>query len=128
MWHKWILTKKEIKKWIDQKLHEFSTQENKNSRMSKEEWLNRYLHTKEHNKFFFSFPCKLCESLAKLADGQGMWKLDKPIMWTLELMRRLKGLENKIVRDVDYWIDSILGGFINKFAIDTFVSYSKDEC
>lgn len=48
-------------------------------------------------------------------------------MWTPELVRHLKGSENKVAKTVDYWIDNILGGFINEFVIDMFVSYSKVE-
>lgn len=59
MSNKWFPTKKEIKKWIDQKLHEFVAQENRNLCMLKEEWLNRYLYTDEHEIFLYSFMCKL---------------------------------------------------------------------
>ena len=89
--------------------------------------MNIYLYTKEHKIFFCSFPCELYEFLAKLADGQGTWKLDNPIVWTPELVRHLEGSKNKIIRVGDYWIDSILGGFITEFVIDTSVSYSEDE-
>lgn len=56
-----------------------------------------------------------------------MWKLDNPIVWNQDLVRHLEGSENKIARAIDYWIDSILGGFITKFTIDTSVSYSEFE-
>ena len=36
--------------------------------------------------FFFSFPVELYEWIAKLADSQGRWKLDNPIVWTPELV------------------------------------------
>lgn len=41
----WNLTKKEIEKCLEQKIHEFVEQENKNLHLSKEDWLNRYLYT-----------------------------------------------------------------------------------
>jgi len=80
MWGSLKPTKKEIEKWIDRKLHEFAAQENRNLCLSKEEWLQRYLYTKEHKVLFFSFSCELYKWLAKLADGQPTWKLDNPIM------------------------------------------------
>lgn len=86
-----------------------------------------YLYTKEHKIFFYSFPCELYKWLDKLAYGQGMWKLDNPIVWTAELVRHMESSENKIVRVFNYWIDSILDGFITEFTIDTYVSYSEDE-
>lgn len=70
MWQKCIPMKKEIEKWIDRKMHEFKSQENKNPRMLKEEWLQRYLYIEEHEVFFCHFPFKLYEWLIKLMDGQ----------------------------------------------------------
>lgn len=42
-------------------------------------------------------------------------------------MHRLKKSEDKIARDVDHWLDRIIGGFIIEFAIDTTVSYNEVE-
>jgi len=52
-----------------------------NSHSSKEEWLNRYLYKEEHEIFLCSFLCELYEWLAKMANVQGLWKLDNPIVW-----------------------------------------------
>jgi len=46
---------------------------------------------------------------------------------TPELVKHLEGLEYKVAKAIDYWIDSILGRFITKFVIDTFSSYSEAE-
>jgi len=43
------------------------------------------------------------------------------------LINRLKSISNPISREVDYWFDSILGGYIIEFAIDTVKSYSVAE-
>jgi len=82
MSHHWNLTKKEIEKWLDWNIHKFVVQENKNPRLSKEEWLNRYLYTEIHKIFFYTFPIELYEWLAKLTCSQGWWRLDSPIVWT----------------------------------------------
>jgi len=103
------------------------TQENKNLRLLKEELLDCYLYTKIHEIFFASFPTELYEWIAKLADSQGRWKLDGPIVWTLELVCRLEASEDKITRVVDHWLDWIIGGFVTEFAVDTSVSYSEAE-
>ena len=42
-------------------------------------------------------------------------------------MKHLEGLEYKVTKVVDYWINSISGGFIIEFAIDTYISYSEVE-
>jgi len=127
MWRKWIPTKKEIEKWIDRKLHEFVTQENRNPHLSKEKWLQRYLYIEVHKVFFSTFPCELHEWLTKLANSEPTWKDDDPIVLTPELVKRLEEFDYKVARVVDYWIDSILGSFITEFAINTSVSYSEAE-
>lgn len=86
-----------------------------------------YLYTEIHEIFFCTFPIELYEWLAKLTDSQGRWKFDNPIVWTLELVRRLEASENKILRDVDHWLDRIMGGFVTKFTNDTSVSYNEVE-
>lgn len=112
---------------MDQKIHKFAAQENKNRHLSKEQWLNRYMYTKIHEIFFYTFPIKLYEWLAKLTDSQGRWKLDNPIVWTLELVQRLEASENKIALVIDNWLDRIIGGFVTEFVVDTSVSYNEVE-
>jgi len=65
--------------------------------------------------------------VSKSVDSQGTWKLVNPIVWTPELVKCLEASENKIAQVFDYWIDSILGGFIIviKFLIDTSANYSE---
>lgn len=69
MSHQWNLTKKDIKKWLYRKTHEFAAQENRNPRLSKEYWLNMYLYIEIHDIFFCTFPIELYEWLAKLKDS-----------------------------------------------------------
>jgi len=99
------LTKKEIEKWLDRKIHEFTVQENKNPRLKKEQWLNRYLYIKIHEILFCTFLIELYEWIAKLVDGQGRWRLDGLIVWTQKLVGRLEASEDKIMRAVDHWLD-----------------------
>jgi len=119
--------KKEIEEWLDQKLHEFVVQENKTPQISEKRWLDRYVYTEIQEIFFASFSSELYDWIARLADSQGRYKLDQPIVWTLELVDRLEASEDKIARAVDHWLDRIIGGFITEFAIDTTVSYSEAE-
>jgi len=58
-----------------------------------------------HEFFFASFPSELYEWITKLADSQGRWRLDKPIMWTPELVCRLEASGDKIMRAMDHWLD-----------------------
>jgi len=99
-----------------------------NPSLSKEEWLQRYLYIEEHEVLFFSFPCKLYKWLAELTNGQHTWKLDNLIVWTPKLVKRMEGSENKVVKVFNYWIYSILGGFITEFAIDMSSNYNEAKC
>jgi len=73
-----------------------------NPQLSKEEWLECYFYTEIHEILFASFPTELYEWIAKLADRQGRCKIDKPIVWTPELVRRLEASKGKITRTVDH--------------------------
>ena len=55
------------------------------------------MYTEIHEIFFASFPSELYEWIARLVDNQGRYRLDQPIVWTPELVRRLEALEDKIV-------------------------------
>jgi hypothetical protein len=43
------------------------------------------------------------------------------------LVRKLNSVSNKTSRAVDFWLDSILGGYITEFAVDCTQSYSVAE-
>ena len=85
------------------------------------------MYTEIHKIFFASFPSERYEWIMKLADSQGRCRLDKPLVWTPELVFRLETSGDKIARAVDHWLDQIIGGFITEFAVDTTVSYSEVE-
>lgn len=63
----------------------------------------------------------------KLADSQGRCRLDKPIVWTPELVRRLEASRDKITHAMDHWLSQIIGGFIIEFVVNTSINYSKAE-
>jgi len=123
----WNPTKKEIEEWLDKKIHEFMAEENRNPRVSKEHSLDHYLYTEIHEIFCASFPSELYEWIVKLVDIHGRCRLDKPIVWTPKLVRRLEASKDKITRAVDHWFDRIIGGFVIEFAVDTTVNYSEVE-
>jgi len=95
--------------------------------LTKEQWLNKYLYTEMHDIFFCSFPVELYEWIAKIADNQGRWRLDGPIVWTPELVQKLEASEDKIAHAVNHWLDHIIGVFVTKFTVDTSVSYNEAE-
>ena len=94
--------KKEIEGWLDQKLHEFVAQENRTLQVSEKRWLDHYIYTKIHEIFFVSFSSKLYDWIARLANSQGRYNLNQPIVWTPELVHRLEALEEKITWVVNH--------------------------
>ena len=52
-------------------------------------------------------------------------KTDKPTEWNHEVVQRLKITDNTISRAVDFWLTSLLSGFITKFVVDTVKAYSE---
>jgi len=56
---------------VDLKLHEFVIQENKNSWILEEQWLDHYILMDIHEIFFVTFPIELYEWIAKLAASVG---------------------------------------------------------
>ena len=101
-------SKEEINAWVEQKELNFATEENKDSKITTEEWLQRYLFTDLHEIFFCEFPIIFYEWLSKIAERKNCFKRDQPTR-NLVLINRLKSISNPISRAVDYWFDSILG-------------------
>ena len=83
------------------------------------------MYTEIHEIFFASFPSELYEWIARLANSQGRCKLDQPIVWTMELVRRQEASKDKIAQVVDHWLDRIIVGFIIEFAIGMTMSYNE---
>jgi len=106
----------------------FAAQENKRPKLSKEKWLQIYLYMDETETFFCFFLDELHEWLSRLIANQGMWRLDKPIVWNLELVRFLGGSESNIAWAMDHWIDHMLRSFVTEFTSDRTISYSEAEC
>ena len=90
-------------------------------------WLDRYIYREIHEILFATFSSELYDWIARLVDNQGRYKLDQPIVWTLELVYRLETSEDKTTRVVDHWLNQIIGGIIIEFMIDTTVSYNEAE-
>ena len=42
-----------------------------------------------------------------------------------QLVREVTNVSNTISRDVDFWVDIILQGYITKFAVEAITSYSE---
>ena len=64
--------------------------------------------------------------LSKLTD-RNIFKKKRNIVWTPELIQIVQRLDNPITRAVDFWLASVLGGFVTEFAVDQRKSFSEAE-
>lgn len=113
--------------WIEQKERAFSQEQHQNPRINTEEWLQRYLFTNLHKIFFVEFLIIFYEWFSKIAEKKNCFKKDQPTSWNPILIKQLKSVSNLISQVVDFWFESILGGYITKFAINTIKSYNEAE-
>jgi hypothetical protein len=51
----------------------------------------------------------------------------RQLEWTSVQIEQLQQVNNKFTRAVDFWLDSIVAGFITEFAVDTVKSYNATE-
>jgi hypothetical protein len=49
------------------------------------------------------------------------------VVWTSELIKKVKEADNTISQVVDQWFDSTIGGYIIEFSIDKVESYGQAE-
>ena len=95
--------------------------------LSMENWLDRYIYSDIHEIFFAEFPIVLHEWLSILATRQTNFQRREAVEWSAQLIRELTIVSNPISRAVDFWVDSILQGYITEFAVETITSYSEAE-
>ena len=69
---------------------------------------------------------ELYDWLSKLTDKH-VFKKKRNIVWTPELIHTVKSVDNPISRVVDFWLASLLEGFITEFAVDQRKSFSEVE-
>ena len=119
-------TRDELNEWVWSKEKEFSEQENRSPKLSTEAWLQKHIVTDLHAIFFATFGNKIYDWLSKLTDTS-IFKKKRTIVWTLELIQTVKNLGNPITRVVDFWLASVLEGFVIEFAVDQRKSFSEAE-
>ena len=121
----WQPKKLKIQDWVESKELEFAWKESEGSRWTLTKWLGRYIYSNIHEIFFVEFPIVLHEWLSKLETQQTNFQGGEPREWNPQLTERLKRVSNPISRVVDFWVDSILKGYIAEFIVDTITSYSE---
>ena len=64
--------------------------------------------------------------LSKLTD-QNIFKKKRNIVWTPELLQTMRSVDNPVSWAVDFWLMSLLEGFITEFTVDQRKSFSEAE-
>ena len=90
-------------------------------------WLDDYIYSDIHEIFFAKFPILLLEWLSRLVTKQTNFQRREAIEWSDLLVHEVTSVSNPISRAVDFWVDSILQGYITEFAVDNITSYSEVE-
>ena len=67
------------------------------------------------------------EWLSELATWQTNFQRRGVAEWTDQLTQEVVQVSNAISRAVDFWIDSILEGYVTEFAVEAITSYSEVE-
>ena len=123
----WHPTKNEIEDWMESKTLAFAQEESAGSQLSTENWLNRYIYSDIHEIFFAEFPILLHKWLSILATRKTNFQRREAVEWSDQLVHEITSVSNTISRDVDFWVDSILQGYITKFAVEAITSYNEAE-
>ena len=122
----WNPTKEELNQWVESKEREFVAQENKSPRLSTEDWLPKHIFTDLHEIFFATYENELYNWLSNLND-KNVFKKKRNIVWTLELIHTMNSIDNPISWVVDFWLVSLLEGFITEFVVDQRKSFNEAE-
>ena len=112
----WHPTKEELNQWVGSTEREFAATENKSPTLSIEDWLQKHIFTDLHEIFFVTYANELYDWLLKLNDKH-VFKKKQNIVWTPELIHTVKSVDNPISRAVDFWLASLLEGFITEFEV-----------
>ena len=58
---------------------------------------------------------------------RNIFRKKRNIVWTLELIHTVKSIDNPITRAFDFWLSSMLEGFVTEFAVEQTKSFSEAE-
>jgi hypothetical protein len=89
--------------------------------------LEIYIFTDIHEILFGGIHNELYEWLARLADTQFEIISRPPVVWTSMLIKKVKRVDNVVLRVLDHYFDSTIGCYIIELDIDRVESYNQAE-
>ena len=123
----WRPSVKEIGDWIEETYQKFAEKENKDPRLSSDDFLQRYVFTDIHEIFFGSIHIELHQWLSRLTERRTNFQECHFPDWNPTRVNILKRVNNDISHVVDFWTTQTLDAFVTEFAIDTSTSFSEAE-
>ena len=123
----WNPTKNGVEDWLESKMLVFVQEESRGSRLIAENLVGKYIYSDIHDIFFVEFPVILHKWLWRLATRQTNSQRREAVEWNDQLVCEVTSVSNTISRAVDFWVDSILQGYITEFAVEAITSYSEVE-
>ena len=120
----WHPTKEELNHQVESKEKEFAEKENKSPRLSTQDWLQKYIFTDLHEIFFATYANELYDWLSKLTD-KNIFKKKRNIVQTPDLTQTVRSVDNPLSRAVDFWLASVLEGFVTEFAVEQRKNFSE---
>ena len=122
----WHPARDKLNQCFESTEREFAVTKNKSPTLSKEDWLQKHIFTDIHTIFFATYGNELYSCLSKLID-QHIFKKKRNIVWTPELIQTVRSIDNPISRAVDFWLASVLEGFITEFAVEQRKHFNEAE-
>ena len=95
--------------------------------MSAKNWVEVYIYSDIHEIFFAEFPVIVHEWLSRLVRRQTNFQRREVVKWNEQLVHKVTSASNTISRAIDFWVESILQGYITKFVVEAITSYSEAE-
>jgi hypothetical protein len=110
-------------KLVEKKELEFTQKDNINPKITSCKYMNKYVFSDLLEVFFCDFPHVLQEWLLRLKEIHPTNRI-KQIKSNHVYIVQLQQVNNKFMGAVDFWLYSIVAGFITEFAVDTVKSYN----
>ena len=89
--------------------------------------MDKYIYLDIHEIFFANFSLVLHEWLSRRERRQTKFHRKEAVEWSAQLIHELNSVSNPISRDVDFWVNNILQGYITEFTVETITSYSETK-
>jgi hypothetical protein len=80
-----------------------------------------------HEIFFVEFPCLLYEWLKRKTSTNIDLRTQEPLVWDQITLDRMKALDNKWTRAIDFWFSWVKEDYIIEFVVEYIDSFSEVE-